>query len=375
MSLSKIITARIRETGPISFHDFMEMALYYPGLGYYTSQSSTIGRQGDFYTSSNLTSAMGSVIATQLEQVWELLGKRPLTVVEYGAGTGQLCYDVMRSLQYNKPLYNELRYCIIEKSATLRTLQQRLLHDKVSWVNELAEIGEIEGCILSNELVDNFAVHQVVMKNELMEVFVDYEDGFAERLIPASGELKNYLNRMGVRLPFGYRTEISLDGKDWMIEIATHLKKGYVLTIDYGYTATQYYDCKRSQGTLICYHKHQVNDDPYVNIGEQDITCHVNFSALQAWGTQSGLRSCGLIDFPSFLLSLGFRNHLASSLEKEEDMFSAARKLSFLTHTMLVDMGNKFKVLIQEKGMGEQDLLALRLSRSMQQFDPSPTGA
>ena len=184
MELAEIIKQQIATDGPVSFHDFMEMALYHPELGYYNRRQDQIGRQGDFYTSSSLTSVFGAMIAKQLEEMWQLTGQGKFTIVEYGAGTGLLCHDILAYLKSNSPLYDALHYAIIEKSPSMRERQQLGLSEKVGWYDAIAQLGEITGCILSNELIDNFAVHQVVMEDELLEVFVDHRDSFAEFLRP-----------------------------------------------------------------------------------------------------------------------------------------------------------------------------------------------
>ncbi len=363
MLLSEIIIQRIREEGPISFHDFMEMALYYPEKGYYTSAQNKIGKTGDFYTSSNLTPAFGAMIGKQLEEMWDISGRNNFTIVEYGAGTGVLCQDVLDYLQNNKQFYDQLNYYIIEKSPIMREKQKAHLHQKVSWHNTIQDIPEITGCILSNELLDNFSVHQVVMEDELMEVFVDYKNGFAELLKPAKKALTDYMAELNVVLPKGFRTEISLEATQWIKEIAASLKKGYVITIDYGYPSDELYSERRSSGTLVCYNNHTINDNPYIDIGEQDITSHINFSALNHYGSKYGLIGCGLTNQAGFLLALGFKDYLRKTLtfEAGQDVISMVKKESFLTNTLLVDMGFKFKVLIQRKGISKNDLLGLKL--------------
>ena len=363
MLLSEIIIHKIREEGPVSFHDFMEMALYYPEKGYYTSEQNKIGKTGDFYTSSNLTPAFGAMIARQIEEMWDLSGRKDFTIVEYGAGTGVLCHDILNYLQNNNELYEQLNYCIIEKSPVMREKQKVHLHQKVSWFDSIRDIPEITGCILSNELLDNFAVHQVVMQDELMEVFVDYKHNFVELLKPAKKALTDYLSELNVVLPKGFRTEINLEAIEWIKEIAASLKKGYVITIDYGYPSQELYSERRSSGTLVCYNKHTINDNPYNNIGEQDITSHVNFSALSHFGFTYGLEHCGLTSQAGFLLALGFKEYLRKVLDEElgQDIMSMVKKESFLTHTLLMDMGLKFKVLIQQKGIPKKKLSGLKL--------------
>jgi len=179
----------------------MEMALYYPKEGYYNSSGDKIGKCGDFYTAPCYTSLFGQMIARQVEEMWHLLGKKNFTIVEYGAGTGILCLDILEALQSNTAFYKKLRYCIIEKSDVLRERQKKILPQNVSWYDHISEIPAFTGCILSNEVVDNFSVHQVVMQKELMEVYVDYDNGFAECLKPAPAPLKDYFAQLNVRLP------------------------------------------------------------------------------------------------------------------------------------------------------------------------------
>lgn len=364
MLLSEIIIQRIHQEGLISFRDFMEMALYYPEKGYYTSPQNKIGKTGDFYTSSNITPAFGAMIGRQIEEMWDISGGNTFTIVEYGAGTGVLCHDILNYLKNNKQLYDQLNYCIIEKSVIMRQKQKAHLHEKVTWHNTIRDIDGITGCILSNELLDNFSVHQVVMEDELMEVFVDYKDGFVELLRPTKKELTDYLAELNVVLPKGFRTEINLEATEWIKEIAESLQKGYVITIDYGYLSKELYSERRSAGTLVCYNKHTVNDNPYIDIGEQDITSHVNFSALYHYGSKYGLNFCGFTNQANFLLALGFKDYLRKTLGAEggHDIISMVKKESFITHTLLMEMGLKFKVLIQQKGIEKKDLSGLKLS-------------
>ncbi|MGZ3933290.1 MAG: class I SAM-dependent methyltransferase, partial [Bacteroidia bacterium] len=278
--------------------------------------------------------------------------------VEYGAGTGALCKAILDALKPNAALYNALNYCIIEKSGAMRRIEQELLTEKVSWHDSVTEVQGLTGCILSNELVDNFAVHRVVMLDELMEVFVDYQNGFTEVLKPASPELKDYFDQLKIQLPRGFKTEINLEATAWMKEIAAALKKGYVMTIDYGFSSHELYQDYRNQGTLLCYNRHTTNRQPYRFIGKQDITTHVNFSALCLWGHTNGLEFCGYADQSAFLQSLGFHDYLKQSAQPGQDSINFKREL-FLTNTLLRDMGSKFKVLIQQKQMPAQGLMGL----------------
>jgi SAM-dependent MidA family methyltransferase len=358
MTLSSIIIQKIKQQGPIPFYDFMEMALYYPELGYYTSSHEKIGAQGDYYTSSNLTSAFGEMLGSQIEEMWRILGEKEFKVVEMGAGLGLLSEDVLSYLKKNQQLYRDLNYCIVEKSPSLRNEQKKRLEaENVSWYVSITEISGMIGCIFSNELPDAFPVHVVVMEKELMEVFVDYENGFIEMLKPATCELKNYLEELKIILPFGYRTEINLDAIKWIQEIGSTLKKGFVITIDYGYPSDELYQDYRNRGTLMCYYKHTVNETPFEHLGEQDMTTHVNFSALDHWGHKNGLDLCGFTDQVHFLIGLGIDEYLKTLQEK--DPINYYRKM-LPVKTLLMEMGETFKILIQNKGVEGFELSGLK---------------
>ncbi len=363
MTLSDIIIEKIRKEGPLSFPDFMEMCLYYPESGYYTSAKDKIGETGDYYTSPHFSSLFGQMIAKQIEEMWKMMDRKPFTIVEYGAGPGTLCRDILLSLKKNDLLYQELRYCIIEKSASMREREKSILPEKVSWYQRIEDIRNITGCILSNELIDNFPVHQVVMNGELLEVFVDYNNGFIELLKPATDEVKDYLHQLQVVLPDGFRTEVNLEAIIWIRDIANALKKGFILTIDYGFPSSMLYSGRRRAGTMMCYYRHTLNDNPYQNIGEQDITTHVNFSALSHWGSMYGLQCIGFTHQAHFLQGLGLAAHL-KKMESENTTADQQEKEK-LIYTFLLDMGTRLNVLIQQKGMNGIQLSGLQFARRL----------
>ena len=277
--------------------------------------------------------------------------------MEMGAGTGILSCDVLGYLKKNQELYSKLDYRIIEKSPAMREEQRKRLGEEIQWCDSIHELAGMTGCIFSNELVDAFPVHQVVMKNELMEVFVDYEDNFFEKLKPASDELKNYFSELGVVLPHDYRTEINLHAIKWINEIGASLKKGFVFTIDYGYPSSELYQEYRSSGTLMCYYKHTANENPYQHIGEQDITSHVNFSALEYFGQKNGLELCGFTDLAHFLLGLGIEDYLKKLQETSPPDY---HKKMLQVKTLMMEMGETFKVLIQKKGVECKELSGVK---------------
>lgn len=355
MPLSELIINKIKQNGAISFRDFMEMALYYPGLGYYMSEKNRIGKEGDFYTSPNMTPVFGEMIGKQIVEMQQLLEGPVFTVVEMGAGTGLLSLDVLIYLE--KHLSCEFDYCIIEKSPALREEQKKRLGEKARWVDSIQELSGMTGCVFSNELVDAFPVHLVQMENELREVHVGYNNSkFIEVLKPAAEELIDYFSELNVVLPQGFRTEINLEAVKWIQEVASSLKKGSLLTIDYGYPSSELYAEYRDAGTIMCYYRHTTSENPYEHAGEQDITSHVNFSALDHWGQKVGLELCGFTDQAHFMLGLGIENYLGTLQKNEpENYLKKMRQIK----TLMMEMGEKFKILIQAKGVNLKDLSGL----------------
>ncbi|RFS19232.1 hypothetical protein DVR12_23630 [Chitinophaga silvatica] len=354
MGLSDIIINKIKDEGPISFHTFMDICLYHPAYGYYTTPGDKIGVDGDFFTSSSLTSSFGATIARQIEEMWNILGKKDFTIVEYGAGQGLLCHDMLEYLKDNQQLYNQLRYCIIEKR------KGNYQSEKVSSYRSIDEIPGDMDCILSNELIDNFPVHQVEMQNELMEVYVDYDQQFKELFKPAPSSIRKYFHKLDVTLPEGYRTEVNLDAIKWIKNIASHLKRGFIITIDYGATSENLYKPHRSCGTVVCYCKHRISDDYFYNIGQQDITALVNFSALDHWGQMAGLNTIGITSQGCFLDALGFKELLRNAIQKQKkDILQMVREESYISYNLLFDMGAKFQVMIQSKNVEETRLTGM----------------
>jgi SAM-dependent MidA family methyltransferase len=368
--LKEKIIERIRKEGPINFETFMEMALYYPGLGYYTRDTAEIGREGDFYTSPHLHSIFGAMIGRQMEEMWEMLGAPGVFhVVEMGAGIGYLAKDMLEYLKSRelgavsrepkkgRDIFRHLQYTIVELNPAIRTRQQGLLSkfpDKVSWVSSLDELGPVTGCFLSNELLDAFPVRMVEMDYELQEIRVSVkEDGFAELKVACSREVLEYFREFGIELPRGYRTEVNLRIRDWIEKVGTKLKDGFVLTVDYGYPAWDYYGEERNRGTLLCYYQHQVNEDPYAHIGEQDLTAHVNFSSVKKWGEEYGLKTGGFCGQGPYLVSLGIDEVIGELYGGVPDAFETAKIKGLI---LPQGMGESHKVMVQYKGKVELKL-------------------
>jgi SAM-dependent MidA family methyltransferase len=363
--LKQIIMEKIRKQGPITFETFMDMALYYPELGYYASLDLEIGRKGDFYTSSHLHPVFGAMIGKQLEEMWEIMGQPSVFhAVEIGAGAGYLCKDILDYLK-DKEIFNSLIYVIVELNPAIQKKQKNLLSyfsDKVKWVTSLKEVKDIKGCILSNELLDAFPVHIVEIVNEeypsplpqvrgrVKEIYVvlDGNEIIEIKQDISSTDITNYINEFAADISSNYRTEINLKIKDWLKEISEILREGFVLTIDYGYTAEEYYNEERTKGTQLCYYKHQVNENPYENIGKQDITAHVNFSSVKKWGEDFGFRTLGYCPQGIFLISLGIDEAITELYGNSPDYESEILKIKGLI--LPQGMGESHRVMIQFKG-------------------------
>lgn len=372
--LEKVLVQRIHEHGPLSFAAFMESCLYDPEFGYYMTTRPRIGRSGDFFTSSSVHAIFGQLVARQLQQMWEILGRPDnFVVAEQGAGSGHLCLDILDALAKDSPVfYAVLRYAIVEISEDNRSRQAQLLTHHVGTVEwcQQAELRGMVGCYLSNELIDAFPVHLVEMfDGRLQEVFVSVENGSFKEVLQdvSTPELTDYLQQLGVELAAGNRAEINLAAPVWMRDVAELLHRGFVLTIDYGYVAAELYAPWRTSGTLLCYHQHSSCDNPYIRLGEQDITAHVDFTSLIKAGEECGLKPLFFGDQCKFLLGLGFVDALlaAQACETEEHRAQALRLT--LKNLILPDggMGEIFKVLVQGKGVGTPDLLCARSLRDL----------
>ena len=373
--LTEFILTQIRGRGPVPFYDFMGWCLYHPQYGYYQSPEPTIGISGDYYSSPCVHPLFGNLIARQLRQMAHLLGSKRFEIVEMGGGKGYLCEDILTWIRRNEPsYYDQLRYTLIEQAPLCVSEQKKRLgsfekEEKVSWMDsrEFASVEvpwRFEGCFLSNELVDAFPVHRVIVhQGVLKEIYVAEEAGeFREQW----GELSDpgilpYLESLGIALEEGQTAEVNLEALSWLETVARRLERGFVLTIDYGHLAREFYAHHREGGTLLCYFRHRVSENPYERIGEQDITSHVNFSALIRRGQELGLHLTGFVPQLRFLLGLGILEEM-ESIGKGMSPLEALKLRLSIKHLIEPEagMGESFKVLIQHKGMDQPSLDGLR---------------
>ncbi len=325
------LRARIRNEGPLSFRDFMEEALYHPEFGYYNSTRNPIGRQGDFYTSSDLDPIFGKLLARKFAQMASALGVSPeaFTIVELGAGRGLLARQILA--------HHHFPYRILERSAAMRERQRGSLQGlDVEWLETLPT--GITGCVFSNEFFDALPVRRVICRNgALREIHVTSE--FSE----VEGDLQEPLD---ITLSEGQLADINTDARQWIKRIGASLDRGYHLAIDYGYLDREFY--ARPRGTLMCYWRHQAVEDPYLRIGEQDITAHVNFSDLIREGAAVGLTTEEFKTQMDFLVQLGVLKELEALMPA--DTAEAIQRVMAVKKLVLPGgMGERFKVLVQRK--------------------------
>lgn len=368
--LVAVLRDQIEAQGGINFADYMGQCLYHPDYGYYTSPRTRIGKEGDFFTSSSVHSLFGRLIARQLEQMWRLLGSDDFTIAEQGAGEGHLCGDILDAAAEEFPeFYAKLCYRIVEISPDHQqrqaaNLSQHLEASRVEWC-KLDDLRGMKGCFLTNELVDAFPVHLIERREgELKEVFVvNGEEGFAEELRPLSTEkINEYYQLVGTKPAEGNRSEANLAALAWMAQVAEIVGRGFVMTIDYGYPAEELLAPYRQDGTLLCYHRHQANEEPYQRIGCQDITAHIDFTALQKIGEKNGLQNLYFGEQYRFLMGLGFLETLVEMQMRESDPKKNQALRMTLKNLILPEggMGESFKVLVQGKGVDDPDLLCAR---------------
>jgi SAM-dependent MidA family methyltransferase len=373
-ALCEAIALRIAESPQhrITFAEYMDLVLYHPQHGYYNTHATKLGKQGDFFTSPHLGADFGELLAEQFLQIWEILEKPvPFTLLEMGAGQGILALDILNYLKGHYPDFlAALSYVIIERSPSLIQEQQQRLqqyHSRIQW-QTLAEIpvNSIVGCCFSNELVDALPVHQIVIENgQLCEIYVttqtsDPHPTFTEVVGELStARIIEYFDLIKIPLPSpaypeGYRSEVNLAALDWLKTVAARLQCGYLLTIDYGYSANRYYNPVR-HGTLQCYYRHHRHNDPYLYIGQQDITAHVDFTGLQAWGELCDLTTVGLTQQGLFLMALGLGNRITALTSSQQSVQKLLQRRDSL-HQLIDPIGlGGFNVLVQSKVVNSSD--------------------
>lgn len=352
---SERLTAAIRNEiadlgGWMSFERYMEMALYEPGLGYYSAGAHKLGAGGDFITAPEVSALFGYCIGAQCAQVLHALGGG--SILELGAGSGVLAVDVLTELERLECLPQ--RYLILEVSADLRARQQATLAQrvpqwlpKVTWLERLPEA--FEGVLLANEVLDALPVQRFAVQDGVNALGVTWNGAhFAWAAKPADPTLEQAVRALeaslGRTFANGYLSEINIRLSDWLTALTASMARGAMLWIDYGLPRAEYYSAERSGGTLLCHHRHRYHDDPFIHVGLQDITAWVDFTAVAEAALTGGMEVMGFATQAHFLLGAGIERHLQDLTHA--DIPTRARLTRQVQQLVLPgEMGERFKVL------------------------------
>jgi SAM-dependent MidA family methyltransferase len=348
--LVELIRSEIEATGRITFARFMELAVSHPQYGYYASGELRTGFAGDFLTAPETDPIFGQTIARQVEECWLHLGKPSgFTVREEGAGRGMLAAHILSELHQLRPeLFYSIRYELSDLNTTRIDEALAFLHEH-GFGEQVrpATHAPVEGVLLANELLDAFPVHRLIMQDgAVQEIFVTLEAGWFQDDIGELSDpsLPDLLS--GAPLLEGQRAEVSPAAARWAQSIGSNLERGYAVLIDYGYPANELYSPARSEGTLKGYSRHEVTDDPYRKIGNQDLTAHVNFSAISQAAQAGGMVELGLTTQALYLAGLGIDRVLL-------DMQQTATAQDYITAR------NAVMHLIDPRGLGRFRVLLM----------------
>jgi SAM-dependent MidA family methyltransferase len=352
------IREEILQSGTISFARFMALALYCPETGYYETQKDSVGRAGDFITSVSAGKLFGELLAFQFAEWLEELriANGELRIVEAGAHDGKLAADILNWLQTHRPkLFSKIEYCLIEPSLRRQEWQQDILKSfapRVRWFTSFQSITadnpQFNGIIFSNELLDAFPVRRLGWDAKEKNWFEWGVSLAGEKFVwtkipnPQSAIRNPQLESV---LPDNYTVEISPTAENWWREAAGVLAHGKLLTIDYGFNSDEQFSPSRLKGTLRAYHRHHVSDDLLAHPGEQDLTAHVNFSAIQKAGEEAGLKTENYCTQPQFLTRI-LQKAVAKKMFVNLDA-KQVRQFQTLTHPE--HLGRAFRVLVQAR--------------------------
>ncbi len=366
--LARALAERRRGSGPIPFAEYMRECLYHPEFGYYSKPEAR--RFADFYTSVDVHPIFGRLLARQFAEMWDMLGRpREFYTVEVGAGTGRLAGQILDFAARKLPeFYGALQYVSVEQSQARRERQRENLrtHLENGTAISAAELphGIPAGCIFSNELLDALPVHRILaQRGNLREIYVNFsEDVFTEEPgLLTSAEIEHYFEEQHVTPREGQQAEVNLEACEWIQDVGRRLDRGFVLTVDYGHEAAELYNERHMRGTLLAYSEHRASEDFFVSPGEQDLTAHVNFTALDVWGRRAGLSRTGCVSQMAFLVALGRANEFADLYDEGSTEVERIRARLLLKSLINPEgMGETFQVYIQHKGIAQPHLTGLQ---------------
>lgn len=369
MTLRERIAEEIRRSGPISFSRYMERCLYEPELGYYSLPREKFGKAGDFYTSSDVHAVFGRLLARQFEEMWRVLESPPrFDLIELGPGRGLFARDVLDwSAKTFPEFFRVLRYSLVEQSPHLRSRLEDRLGEHISAgkcsvfdsLEQAAEAADSDVIVFGNEFFDALPVELIDHRGA---VRVDYADGrFVESFVPPPAQEMEFLDRYGVHPQEGERVEAPLLSLAWMDRLAAVLRdrRGFIVLIDYGYTREEQL-AGRHRDTLMTYRQHVATPSPYEAPGEQDITAHVNFTALRAFGVEHGLDELALLTQSQFLIGIGEATQFADAFQDCRLPQERAKVALQLKHLISPEgMGEVFQVLLMSHNVVQEKAATL----------------
>ena len=358
-AISSELTARIREElqaqgGTIPFSRFMDFCLYAPGLGYYRNAAPKFGPAGDFVTAPEISRRFGACLSRQVAQILDLVPGG--VVLEVGAGSGRLAAQILRSLAARDL---EPRYRLLEPSAELRHRQETHLREqglggRAEWLDDFPDSG-LEGVVIANEVLDALPASRLeVTGGEVREAYVGWSDSaFRLEWHPPSTPLERAWEEIRrdieCALPPGYLGEVNLAAPAWVKAMAARIERGLLLLLDYGYPRRELYHPDRTSGTLACHYRHRVHYDPFFRPGLQDLSTHVDFTALARAGEAAGLDVAGFTTQADFLLATGLLEEGAGLAAGSEAYLRFAQEVKHLT--LPGEMGEAIKVLALTRGI------------------------
>jgi SAM-dependent MidA family methyltransferase len=369
-SLREQIEAEIRRCGPIPFSRYMQVCLYDSTQGYYSRNAEQFGKAGDFYTSSDVHAVFGRLLARQFDEIWRALDRPPqIEILELGPGRGLFARDVLDWSSKQFPdFFAALTYTLQENSPALRSKLQEILRKHLSAgraaVPEDRPAGprrtlapEAPLIVFANEFFDALPV-EILSPAGKLHIAIE-NDRLRETWLPPLAEELEFLDHYGIHPEAGERIEVPMAAQTWVQQIAALIERGLLITIDYGYTRNEQL-AGRNRGTLMAYRQHSASADPYQAPGEQDLTAHVNFTALTAACEQGGMRCERLITQSQFLLGIGETNQFADAFEDCRLPQERAKVALQLKHLITpVGMGENFQVLIASLGIDSKKTAAL----------------
>ncbi|WP_026692902.1 class I SAM-dependent methyltransferase [Peribacillus kribbensis] len=348
-----------RKENQLSYNEFIELALYHPQFGYYMNDSSKIGKSGDFYTSVNVSDILGTMLGKWFCTLFRSTGLRPV-ICELGGGTGKLAQDLLGSMKKWDPiLYEETRYMIVETSPYHRILQKEALKGHtVTLVQDVEELAPFEGILFSNEFFDAFPVHVIEKRDgKLFEVMVCHDEGgksFKEKPEALTNlRIRAYLAEEGIELSEGQRLEVPLAMMDYLQKIGHILEKGMLLTLDYGYTRSEWCLPQHHSGSLRGFRRHEMKENILQFPGGMDITTHIHFDSLQNALARQGFIHRAFLRQDELLLKLGILEELAA--HTDSNPFSAVSKRNRGIRDLLMQGGisSYFRGSVETKGLEE----------------------